>query len=211
MRKRVALWVLVVALLGFGGLSYARDLTDTSAGTSGFPGTINTWTNEQDTDDPNHWNIINSLGNSIIAIETELGTDPAGTDTDVKTFLQSEHEVTGLHSGVATLNATTLKIGGTAITATAAEMNTVCDGVLTSSITWDPASIADTDEAAKEIVVTGAVLGDYAMGSFSLDVTDLGLDCQTTAANTVTCILFNNTGGAIDLASGTLRVMLLTQ
>jgi len=77
---------------------------------------------------------------------------------------------------------------------------------LYSSATWDPGSIADGDEEAKEVTVTGAALGDYAVASFSLDIADLVLDAQVTAANTVTCILANNTGDAVDLASGTVYV-----
>jgi len=77
---------------------------------------------------------------------------------------------------------------------------------LTGSDTWDAASIADGDEEAKEVTVTGAALGDFVRVSFSLDVADLVLDAKVTAANTVTCILANNTGGAIDLGSGTISV-----
>jgi len=72
--------------------------------------------------------------------------------------------------------------------------------------TWDPGAIADGDEEAKEVTVTGAALGDFAIASFSLDVSDLVLNAQVTAANTVTCILANNTGGAINLGSGTIMV-----
>ena len=79
----------------------------------------------------------------------------------------------------------------------------VGDGTFTGSVAWNPASIADGDEEAKDITVTGAALGDFALVSFSLDVTDLVLNGQVTAANTVTAILANNTGGAIDLGAGT--------
>ena len=72
--------------------------------------------------------------------------------------------------------------------------------------TWDAASIADGDEVTLDVTVPGAVLGDFAFVSFSLDVSDLNLDAHVTAANTVTCSLQNNTGGAIDLGSGTVRV-----
>ena len=34
---------------------------------------------------------------AILAVQTELGTDPAGTLTDVKTFLQLEHNANGTH------------------------------------------------------------------------------------------------------------------
>jgi hypothetical protein len=77
------------------------------------------------------------------------------------------------------------------------------------SKTWDPGSVADGDEAATTVTVTGAELGDYAIASFSLDVTDLILDAQVTAEDTATVVLANNTGGAINLGSGTLRVKVI--
>ena len=43
----------------------------------------------------------------------------------------------------------------------------------------------------------------------SIDTTDISLTATVTAANTVTVILANNTGGAIDLGSGTLYVMVI--
>lgn len=80
---------------------------------------------------------------------------------------------------------------------------------LDGSATVDPASIADGDEVAGEITVTGAVLGDFVMASFSLDVADLVVTGSVTATDTVTYSIANNTGGAIDLASGTLRVRVI--
>jgi hypothetical protein len=77
---------------------------------------------------------------------------------------------------------------------------------ISASATSDAGSIADGDEEAKDVTVTGAVLGDYATASLSLDIVDLVLDAQVTAANTVTCVLANNTGGAIDLDSATVYV-----
>ena len=74
------------------------------------------------------------------------------------------------------------------------------------STAWDPGSIGDGNEEATTVTVTGAELGEQAIASFSLDVSDLVLDAQVTASNTVTCVLANNTGGAIDLASGTVYV-----
>lgn len=72
--------------------------------------------------------------------------------------------------------------------------------------TKDWGSIADGDEEVEEVTVTGAELGDYARASFGLDVEDLELSAQVTAANTVTVTLSNNTGGGIDLGSSTLFV-----
>jgi len=87
-----------------------------------------------------------------------------------------------------------------------APLDKVREAGLTGTVSWGPPSIADGDEAAQEVTVTGAALGDFANASFSLDVQDLVLDAQVTAANTVTCVLANNTGGAIGLASGELYV-----
>lgn len=84
--------------------------------------------------------------------------------------------------------------------------DSLIDIPLVGSATWDAGSIADGDEEVTEITVTGAALGDFVQVSFSLDVADLTLTAQVTAANTVTAQLSNNTGGAIDLASGTLTV-----
>lgn len=80
---------------------------------------------------------------------------------------------------------------------------------LDGSETYDAGSIADGDEEVGEITVTGAALGDFCIASFSLDVADLAITAAVTAANTVTYQLLNNTGGAIDLASGTVRVRVL--
>jgi len=77
---------------------------------------------------------------------------------------------------------------------------------LSGSATWDPGSIANGAEEAKEVTVTGAALGDFAIASFSKDVSDLVLDAQVTGSDTVTCVLANNTGGAVDLEEGTVSV-----
>lgn len=79
-----------------------------------------------------------------------------------------------------------------------------------AAATWDAGEIADGDEEVKEITVTGAALGDYVIGvSLSIDVADLTLTAAVTAANTVTAQLSNSTGGAINLGSGTVRVLVL--
>jgi hypothetical protein len=75
--------------------------------------------------------------------------------------------------------------------------------------TWDPGSIATGAEEVKEITVSGAALGDFVLVSFSLDVADLTLTAAVTATNTVTAQLSNLTGGAVNLGSGTLKVLVL--
>jgi len=73
-------------------------------------------------------------------------------------------------------------------------------------VTWNPGSIADGNEAATDVTVPGASLGDFAFATHSIDVSDLVSNVQVTAANTVTVVLANNTGGNVDLASHTVRV-----
>jgi len=82
-------------------------------------------------------------------------------------------------------------------------------GGLQASETYDAGSIADGDEEVGEITVTGAALGDFVLVSHSLDVADLAITAAVTATDTVTYQLLNNTGGAIDLASGTVTVRVI--
>ena len=77
---------------------------------------------------------------------------------------------------------------------------------LQGSETKDWGSIADGNEETEDLTVTGAALGDYAVATMSIDVTDLTITASVTASNVVTVVLGNFTGGAIDLGSGTLTV-----
>lgn len=70
----------------------------------------------------------------------------------------------------------------------------------------NPGVIADGNEEAFEVTVPGAQLGDFAFASFSVDVSDLAYRAAVTAADTVTVVLGNWTGGNVDLAACTLRV-----
>lgn len=80
---------------------------------------------------------------------------------------------------------------------------------LNGSATVDPGNIAAGGTETHNITVTGAVLGDYAVPSFSLSLQGLVMTAYVSAADTVTVVLFNPTGGAIDLASGTMRARVL--
>jgi hypothetical protein len=74
---------------------------------------------------------------------------------------------------------------------------------LDGSVTWNPGSIGDGNEEVQEITITGVALGDFVLASFSLDIVDLAITGAVTAADTVTIQLNNNTGGSLDLSSGT--------
>ena len=77
---------------------------------------------------------------------------------------------------------------------------------LQGSETKDWGSIDDGNELAEDVTVTGAALGDYAVATMSIDVTDLTITASVTASNVATVVLGNFTGSAVDLGSGTLTV-----
>lgn len=77
---------------------------------------------------------------------------------------------------------------------------------LTGSATYNPPSIAPGASVTTTVTVTGAIMGNYAVPSFSLDLAGLTLTAYVSAPNTVTCVFANLTSGAVDLASGTLAV-----
>lgn len=80
--------------------------------------------------------------------------------------------------------------------------------ILSGSATWDPPSIADGAIASVNITVTGAAVGDYAVASHSaLGSVDALLVANVIAADSVRAILFNKNGAALDVASGTVRVL----
>lgn len=82
-------------------------------------------------------------------------------------------------------------------------------GRLRYSGTWDPGNAADSTPVTTDITVTGAAVGDFALASFSVDVVDVTLVANVVAANTVAVSLVNTTGSGVNLASGTLRVLVL--
>ena len=76
-----------------------------------------------------------------------------------------------------------------------------------ASETKDWGSLGDGNELTEDVTVTGAAMtGDFAVATMSVDVVDLTITASVTAANTVTVVLGNFTGGSLDLGSGTLYV-----
>jgi hypothetical protein len=59
------------------------------------------------------------------------------------------------------------------------------------------------------VTVSGAVLGDFVLASFSLSLGGLTMTAYVSATSTVTIVLANLTGAVADLASGTLKVLVL--
>lgn len=84
--------------------------------------------------------------------------------------------------------------------------------VIWHEATLDLGNAVDAATVGSDVTVTGVDLGDMVIGcSLGVDVQDLTLDAQVTAADTVTVTVNNNTGGAIDLASTTVRLMIYTR
>lgn len=82
---------------------------------SSFPGSLDSYTTKTDNVDYVLAAHVNSLQSAIVAIETELGTDPAGTVTDVKTRLSKAISGAGM---LQFASATTLTIATGAVTVT---------------------------------------------------------------------------------------------
>jgi len=99
--------------------------------------------------------------------------------------------------------------GGGQLTATQIGIHSMSVGQAAVSQVWDPASIPALGTASTTVTVSGAALGDFVERSFSLSLQNLLLFADVTAANTVTVTLFNPTTAAVDLDSGTLRILVL--
>jgi hypothetical protein len=76
----------------------------------------------------------------------------------------------------------------------------------TGSATYDPPSLVDGSGATTTVTATGAALGDFASATFSLDLQGITVTAWVSAADTVSVRFQNESGGTLDLASGTLRV-----
>jgi len=72
--------------------------------------------------------------------------------------------------------------------------------------TQDWPSIAAGARATTTITVPGAALGDFVDVSMALNQSTVKFDAFVSAPNTVTVVATNFSGGAVDLASGLLRV-----
>ncbi len=78
---------------------------------------------------------------------------------------------------------------------------------LNATATYNPPSIADKSSALSSgITVTGAVFGNYVEVSAPYDLQGLSATAYVSASDTVVILLLNNTGGAVDLASGTWKI-----
>jgi hypothetical protein len=73
----------------------------------------------------------------------------------------------------------------------------------TGQATWNPGTINDGTFVARDFTVLGATLGMSATAGAGVDVVDCLVSATVTAANTVTVVIQNETGGSVTLASST--------
>jgi len=78
--------------------------------------------------------------------------------------------------------------------------------IIEASTTYDPPSLAAGEGVTTAVAVAGAALGDFARASFSVDLQGVTLTAWVSAVDAVSVRFQNATAGAVDLASGTLRV-----
>lgn len=81
--------------------------------------------------------------------------------------------------------------------------------IATASVA-DPASLADGAGVSTTVTVPGVALGDVVLGvSASVSTQGMLLEGNVTATDTVIVRLQNESGGAIDLAAYTLKVVVV--
>lgn len=78
-----------------------------------------------------------------------------------------------------------------------------------ASVTKDWASLVDGAGASQTVTVLGAALGDFCLASQSVDIVGMTMTCYISAADTATVRLQNESTATADLASSTLRVVLV--
>ena len=83
---------------------------------------------------------------------------------------------------------------------------------LEGSLVWDPGNLADgAGETSTAITLTGATFTDFVLVGAPYDLQGMTCTAYVSASDTVKIRLQNETGGAIDLASGTWKVRVLQQ
>ena len=67
---------------------------------SSYPSALDTDSTTESTSTVARSDVPNDLAAAIVAVQGELGTDPAGSTANVKTYLQVEHDTDGTHTAI---------------------------------------------------------------------------------------------------------------
>lgn len=71
---------------------------------------------------------------------------------------------------------------------------------------WTPGDIASSAKAELDVTVQNAAVLDFVLAAVDFDLQGCTFDAQVSAANTVTAVISNNTGGQKTFGAGTLKV-----
>lgn len=104
-----------------------------------------------------------------------------------------------------------LRIKVNAVAPTADTDGNVVGIDLSNTVAYDPPNLADGAGTTTTINVNGAVLGDIAIASFSLDLQGIMMTAYVSSANTVSLRFQNETGGALDLGAGQIVAKVIKQ
>lgn len=90
------------------------------------------------------------------------------------------------------------------------QFQSLFDGVICVKATLDPASLADGVGETDTVAVPGALLGDFVLASLGVDVAGITVTAYVSAANVVSYRIQNESGGVLDLASNTIKILVLS-
>jgi hypothetical protein len=78
----------------------------------------------------------------------------------------------------------------------------------TNTATWDPVNMANSAMVSTSVTVTGIAAGDVCSASHDqLGANNVMVSAHPSSPNTVRVVLENGEAGAVDIASGTVRVI----
>ena len=124
----------------------------------------------------------------MIVVETLMAEDlELGTGDTTKT-----------HAGGGTLNGHQISLSTLSLAGAAGEA---------TEATWDPGDVSNGASVSTTVAVPGASMGDFVQWTFSLDLLGLTPFAYVSATNVVTIGLANLSGAAVNLDSGTARVL----
>ncbi len=120
-----------------------------AGGGSGYPGAIDTDTTQESTSTTARADVPNDLAAAIIAVQAELGINPAGSVATVVAFLQTEHSADGTHSAI---NASSLAVSGTTVLTGNTVVGTgTADGTL--HVRTTDATVGAPDATADDFII----------------------------------------------------------
>jgi len=134
------------------------ELGDGESPRSDYPGTLDTDATLETTSTAIRPDVPNDCAAAIINIQTELGTDPAGTLSNVVTYLQTDHNADGTHKTALTL--TTPLISGAAPSPPIAN-RIYTDSLVKGWINFTGTSTITTNDSYNVSGIVDNATGDY--------------------------------------------------